>query len=197
MRYFFACDFLWWAFHVYFRPLKGIETGDLAERVGEFDYYLEDVGEWLIVQGEKAGRAFRKNDTLVSIFHIDDGKEERALGWIRTIETMCQDLARDPSNYDYCLYYLENVWIHTVIARFEALIRSLNAPDLLDSFEQTRNLFDTLAAWLQNERRDIAQTYLPPDQRKAIDHAAEQMNAHLISDWDKIVYLYTQRHASA
>lgn len=196
--HFFGCYFLWLVFGASFGPLRGVQTVDLDERVGEFDYFYEDIGFWLGGELIKAGAAYTENGGRVSILKVDEqAVGERVLSWEQAIEAAARGVAAEGVQQEYVLYYLECERIGAIMRSFDQLEDELRVPDVTESYRGIRDKILTLIKWLETEAADVIGNYIPAGLRAEVIEKGVRISEAHAEEWRAAVTGYAASYPRA
>jgi hypothetical protein len=195
--YYFACNFMWWVLHVFYRPLEDIGIEEILERVDEFEDNFDDLALWFVDRGLNPEARFLKDGKLVTIFDLNGSQDHIAANWVSYIEATSRNLCPEEQVRPYCLYYLELSWVAAILATLDDFIYDLGVPDLLQSYLEVREQLLEKREWLSAEMKDFSENHIPVDQMSELDQAMGEMNRHLVEDWLSTVLTYAQQYSSA
>jgi len=185
--YYFACAFLWWVLHGFYRLLDDIETDDIPERLAECEFQFEDTAQWLLDEMRKPGLTFQKDNKLVSIHACIQPYESTVIGWFRDIESVSKSEYQDIAAQYYYFYYLECEWVLEMLAVFNDFVKSLKVPDLIQSYLNASPDFENLRNWLQDELSSVASNFLEEGQLEASKQDRENLYEQLAQSWRSAV----------
>lgn len=194
--YFFSTDLVWWALHVFSSPFENLNSGEIVERVDEFSYRLEDLGEWFIDEGDKTAKSFLINGEWRGIFGLKEPQQEKAATWINSIETLSSSVPLDEPTRWYYLFYLECAWLISIFDAYDEFVQGLNVPDLVASYLAVREQFQEQREWLQAQLQEIRTNHLPQDRMSELTGKTEELIERLTADWRATVFSFAQKRAS-
>ncbi|MUG97770.1 hypothetical protein F7734_37865 [Scytonema sp. UIC 10036] len=182
-KYYFACGFLWWVFHAFYRLLESIETDDIQDRLNECELEFEEVGRWLLDESGKAGLAFRIENKNVSIFAYIEQYEKTIMNWIRDLDSASRNLNQGIASQHYYFYYLECEWLVYMLSVFDRFVKTLNVPELLQSYLDASLHFKDLSDWLQEELSSVAINFLNQEELETYKSEREKLYEKIANSW--------------
>jgi hypothetical protein len=192
-KYYFACGFLWWLLHGFFRLLDEIEDDYLEEKLEECDLKFEEVSEWLLEEMRKPGLAFRMQDKAVSIHPCIQSYEEKIIGWFIDLETAAKKKFQNlETQYNY-LYYLECGWLLHMLVVFDDFVKSLDDTESINSYSRVSNRFNELSNWLQDEISSCANDFSEESKLELYEIDKRKLYDQLTSKWISSVTSATQQ----
>jgi hypothetical protein len=194
-EHFFACNFLWWSLRVSFGRPELSQAGELAERFDEYDHRLEDLGEWLMDELLRAGRAYTIDGQKQGISHIDPVEiEQRLTSSLRALEDLAASAAPSDESRAYCMYDAECSWVVAILRAFVDIEQSFSGDDVRARYREAEGMIADLIMWLRAQRDEVASKQIPVDSLMMVRDKTEPIIDAAARAWRDEVRAYSTRY---
>ena len=189
-RYYFACGLLWWVNYALSDLLEEMNSdgilGNLPE--DEMDEIVtEELASWLFNEMKKPGLSFQIDNKKVSVFACIEKYDSLVDSWMKDIESASKIGNQEIVKQQYYFYYLAGGWLLHTIAVFDDFVKSLQVPDLIQSYLNASPDFENLRQWLQEELSSVASHFLEEAQLEASKPEREKLYEQLANTWRSTV----------